>query len=149
MPPWCRCLAIPRLNSASSNWASRSRRSSSNRRKPCARSRKPSRNAGGRSSRRPTSRRNDEPSNLFELLQAAHDANRRWHRRIRKAGLPIGDADFADIDVALGIQRDAARREEFAGLEARTILAAEPRDPLSLCIANAQSRAQIRRLAIV
>src|ERR1700686_2537119 len=69
------------------------------------------------------------PLDFLQLLQAAND---RRHRRIRKAGLPVGDADFAEIDVALRIQRDAVRCEEFAGLEARTILAAEPRDALSL-----------------
>src|SRR6202163_401880 len=85
------------------------------------------------------------PLDFLQLLQAAND---RRHRRIRKAGLPVGDADFAEIDVALRIQRDAVRCEEFAGLEARTILAAEPRDALSLGVDDGQAGAQIWRLQV-
>src|SRR5216684_4430691 len=63
--------------------------------------------------------------NSCQLLQAAHH---RRYRRIRKTGLPVGNADFADIDVAFGIERDAVRREELAGLEAGAVFAAEPCD---------------------
>src|ERR1700730_14072468 len=80
------------------------------------------------------------PLDFLQLLQAAND---RRHRRIRKAGLPVGDADFAEIDVAPRIQRDAVRCEEFAALEARTILAAQPRDALSLGVDDGQPGAQI------
>src|SRR5712692_8990557 len=85
------------------------------------------------------------PLDFLQLLQAAND---RRHRRIRKAGLPVGDADFAEIDVALRIQRDAVRCEEFAGLEARTVLAAEPCDALSLGVDDGQAGAQIGRLQV-
>src|SRR3984885_16110737 len=81
----------------------------------------------------------------LQLLQAA---NHRGHRRIRKAGLPVGDADFADIDVAFGIERDAMRRQELAGLEAGTVFAAEPRDALALEVDEGQARAQIGHLAV-
>src|ERR1700682_4907194 len=91
----------------------------------------------------PTRRR--ETLDFLQLLQAA---NHRRHWRIRKAGLPVGDADFADIDGALRIQRDAVRREKFAGLKAGTILAAEPRDALSFGIDDAQARSQIRRFQV-
>src|ERR1700687_3198272 len=104
---------------------------------------KPRRN-GGRSLGYPSSRRN-ETLNFFQFLQTA---NHRRHWRIRKAGLPVGDADFADIDVALGIQRDAVRCEELAGLEAWTVFAAAPRDALSLVIDDAQARTEIRHLTI-
>src|ERR1700687_1954334 len=104
---------------------------------------KPRRN-GGRSLGYPRSRRNERVK-FFQFLKTA---NHRRHWRIREAGLPVGDADFADIDVALRIQRDAVRREEFAGLEAGTVLAAEPGDALSLGVDDAQARAQIRHLAI-
>jgi hypothetical protein len=40
------------------------------------------------------------PLNPFQLLRAARHRHLWWHRRVRKAGLPVGDADFADIDVA-------------------------------------------------
>ena len=84
---------------------------------------------------------------LFQLLQAARRAHLRRHRRVRKAGLPVGDADLADIDVAFGIQRDAVRREEFADLDARAVLAAEPRDAFALRVDDGQPRAEIGRLA--
>src|SRR5260221_1049187 len=86
-----------------------------------------------------------KPLNLFQLLQAAHHLR---HRRVRKTRAPVGDADFADIDVALRIQREAVRREEFSGLEARAVLAAKPRDPLALGVNDGQARTQIRNLAI-
>src|SRR5580704_15561441 len=85
------------------------------------------------------------PLNPFQLLQAADHGR---HRYIRKAALPVGDADLADIDVALRIQRNAVRREELADLKARTILATEPRDTLALGVDDGQARTQIRRLAI-
>src|SRR5258708_39876689 len=86
-----------------------------------------------------------KPLNLFQLLQAAHHLR---HRRVRKTRAPVGDADFADIDVALRIQREAVRREEFAGLDARAVLAAKPRDPLALGVNDGQARTQTRHLAI-
>src|SRR5450755_1176269 len=95
---------------------------------------------GGR--RGPDMRR---PLDFLQLLQAAYD---RRHRRIRKTGLPVGDADFAEIDVALRIQCDAVRCKEFAGLKAGTILAAEPCNALSLGIDDGQARAQIWRLQV-
>src|SRR4029077_16316516 len=61
----------------------------------------------------------------FELLQAAHHLR---HRSLGKARLPVGDADLAEIDVALRIERNAVRREELADVESGTVLAAEPRD---------------------
>src|ERR1700704_4667047 len=85
------------------------------------------------------------PLDFLQLLQAAND---RRHRGIRKAGLPVGDADFAEIDVALRIQRDAVRRQEFAGLQPWTVFAAEPRDALAFGVDDGQARAQIRRLQI-
>src|SRR5262249_48632226 len=55
--------------------------------------------------------------NLLQFLQTPFHPYLRGHLGVRKTRLPVGDADFADIDVALGIHRDAVRREEFAGLE--------------------------------
>src|SRR6185295_5292001 len=86
--------------------------------------------------------------NSLQLLQAARRRYFRWHRRIRKTGLPVGDADFADIDVAARVQRDAVRRQEFSGLEAGTVLAAEPRDALALGVDDGQARPEIWHLPI-
>ena len=52
-------LADPRCESGLTTLASRSRRATGSRRKPCGCFRRSRRNAGGRSSRRPTSRWND------------------------------------------------------------------------------------------
>ena len=78
---------------------------------------------------------------LLQLLQAAHHLR---HRRVGKAGLPVRDADLAEIDVALRVERDAVRREEFADLKSRAVLAAEPRDPLALRVHDGQARPEIR-----
>src|SRR6266705_588184 len=72
--------------------------------------------------------------NLLQLLQTARHADFRRHLGVRKAGLPVGDADLAEIDVAFGIQRNAVGGEEFAGLDPRAVLAAEPGDALALGI---------------
>src|SRR5580698_881381 len=69
--------------------------------------------------------------NLLQLLQAARHANCRRHRRVPKTGLPVGDADLADIDVAVRIQRHAVRGEKLAGFQARAVLATEPCDALA------------------
>src|SRR5258708_6576125 len=82
----------------------------------------------------------DESSHLFQLLDAAHD---RRHRRIGKAGLPVGDADFADVNIALGVEREAVRREELADIEPGPILAAEPPDLLALRVHEGEARADI------
>src|SRR5665213_3445000 len=81
----------------------------------------------------------------LQLLQAA---NHGWHRRIRKAGLPVGHADFADIDVAPRIHCDAMRSEELTGRKAGTVLTTEPRDTLALAINDGQARAEVRNPAI-
>src|SRR4051812_18986404 len=86
-------------------------------------------------------------SNLFQLLQAACQPDPRRHRHIGKAGLPISDADFADVYVANRVQRDAVRRQEFAGLEAGTIVA-QPGDALALGVDDGQARAEVGDLAI-
>src|SRR4051794_30066593 len=56
---------------------------------------------------RPKAGHDDEMDtlNLLQLLQAARHADLGRHWRIRKAGLPVGDADFAEIDVTLRIDR--------------------------------------------
>ena len=74
-------------------------------------------------------------SNLMSSRFSGHaplHPHMRRHRGIRKAGLPVGVADLADVDVAARIERDAVRRDEFAGLEAGPVLAAQPRDALPL-----------------
>src|ERR1700704_3500678 len=83
--------------------------------------------------------------NLLQLLQAARDAHFRRHRGVRKAGLPVGDADLAKINVAPGIHRDAVRREKFAGLNAWAVLAAEPGDAITLGVDDGKPRAEIGR----
>src|ERR1700710_2846176 len=83
------------------------------------------------------------PLNPLKLLQAARHRYLRWHRRIRKTGFPVGDADFADIDVATRVQRDAVRRQEFSGLDAGAVLAAKPRDAFSLSVHDAEARPEI------
>src|SRR5215213_10707471 len=81
----------------------------------------------------------------FQLLQTAHD---RRHRRIGEAGLPVRDADFAQVNVALRVERDPVRREELADVESRPTLAAEPRDALALRVHNGQARTEIGRMQI-
>src|SRR5205809_7972246 len=76
----------------------------------------------------------------FELLQAAHDLR---HRRVGEARLPVRHTDFAEIDVALRIERDAMRREEFSCLQSGSVLAAEPRDALALRVDDSETRAEI------
>ena len=44
--------------------------------------------------------------------------------------------------------RDAVRGEEFAGLQPRAVLAAEPGDPFAFCIDDRKPRAEIGHLAI-
>src|SRR5215470_13368473 len=83
--------------------------------------------------------------NPLELLQAAHDF-RPW--RVREARLPGGDADFAHINVAARVERKAVRREELAGIEARPLLPAKPRDALGLRVDDGQTRPEIRDLEI-
>jgi hypothetical protein len=87
----------------------------------------------------------EKTSDLFQLLQAA---NNRGHRRVRKAGFPIGNADLADINIASGIERDAVRGEEPSGLETGAVFAAQPRDAFSPGIHDAQARTEIWDLAI-
>src|SRR5581483_4450426 len=81
----------------------------------------------------------------LELLQTAHH---RWHRRVRKARLPVGHADFADIDVTPGIQCEAMRRQELSGREPGTVLAPEPRDTRAPAVQNGQARSEIGNPAI-
>src|SRR5581483_2177323 len=81
----------------------------------------------------------------LELLQTAHH---RWHWRVRKARLPVGHADFADIDVTPGIQREAMRRQELSGREPGTVLAPEPRDTRALAVQNGEAGAEIGNPAI-
>src|SRR3954453_21138602 len=85
---------------------------------------------------------------LLQLLQTAADFQLRRHRRIRKAGLPVGDADFADINIAFRIHCDAVRREEFAGFQPRAVLAAEPGDAVALGVDDREPWAEIGHLAI-
>src|SRR5438552_453902 len=75
-------------------------------------------------------------------------ANLRRHRRVRKTRFPVGDADLADIDVAFGIERQPVRRQEFAGLKPRAMLAAEPCDAVALGIDDGQARAEIGHFQI-
>src|SRR6185295_12871177 len=55
---------------------------------------------------------------------------------------------FADIDVTLRIHRDAVRREKFAGLQPRAVLAAEPGDAVTLGVDDREPWAEIGHLAI-
>src|SRR4051794_35000874 len=84
----------------------------------------------------------------LQLLQTSRRAHRGRHLLIRKAGLPVGDADLADIDVAPGIQRDAVRRQEFSARNARARLAAEPRDAVAFRVHDREPRAEIGHLAV-
>src|SRR5262249_28144798 len=69
-------------------------------------------------------------------------------RRVREVCLPGGDADFAHINVTARIERKAVRREELAGVEARPLLPAEPRDTLALRVHNRQAGPEIRDLEV-
>src|ERR1051325_5183165 len=84
-------------------------------------------------------------AHALQLLQAAYHLR---HRRIREAGLPVGDADFAQIDIALGVERDPVGREEFAAIEPGPVLAAEPADLLSLRIHNREARPDVSVLPV-
>src|ERR1700730_10660125 len=59
---------------------------------------------------------------LLQLLQGADGAG---HWLVGEARLPVGVGDLADVDVALGIECEAVRRDELAGFEPSALLAAE------------------------
>src|SRR5258708_7093465 len=86
--------------------------------------------------------------NSLQLLQTARHANLGRHRRVGKAGLPVGAADFAEIEAALEIERNAVGREEFSRLQPSAILAAEPGDALAFGIDDRKPRPEIRRLEV-
>src|ERR1044072_5959935 len=87
-------------------------------------------------------------SKPLQFLHATRRCPFRGHRRVGKAGLPVGDADLADVDIALRIQRDAVRREEFAAFQSGTVLTAEPRDALALSVHDREARPEVGHLAI-
>src|SRR5581483_827281 len=68
---------------------------------------------------------------LFQLLERADDGR---HGTVGEARLPVGVGDLAHVDVAAGIDGQAVRGDELAGLQARSLLAAEPRDQLAVDI---------------
>src|SRR5689334_14121472 len=76
----------------------------------------------------------------LQLLQAPRRAHHGRQLLVGEAGRPIGDADFADIDVAPRIQREAVRRQELAGRNARTRFAAEPSEALALRVDDGEPR---------
>src|SRR5204863_8864531 len=84
-------------------------------------------------------------AHLLQLLQGADGAR---HRLVGEAGLPVGVGDLADVDVAFGIERQAVRGDELAGLEPGALLAAEPGDQLALAVHDGKARAQVGRLEI-
>src|SRR5262249_40138130 len=87
-------------------------------------------------------------ADFFQLLQAAALAHFRWHWRLWKARLPVGDADLADIDVASRVERQPVRRQEFSSLDAWAMLAAAPRNAFALGIHDGQARAEIGHFEI-
>src|SRR5690349_4224835 len=76
--------------------------------------------------------------NLHELLQAA-EAGRDRLAPGADAAAPIGEGDFADIDVAAGIDGEAVRRDELAGGEPGMLMA-EPRQEFALLGVDADPR---------
>src|SRR5436190_11814484 len=82
------------------------------------------------------------------LLQLLQGADRARHRLVGEAGLPVGVGDLADVDVAFGIERQAVRGDELAGLGPGALLAAEPGDQLALAVDDGKARAQVGRLEI-
>src|SRR5216683_8096656 len=61
---------------------------------------------------------------------------------------PVGVAHLADIDAALAVDGEAMRRQEAAGLLARTMLAAQPRDQPTLLVDDGEPRPQVGVLAV-
>src|SRR5215472_17962165 len=70
------------------------------------------------------------------------------HLLVRKAGPPVGNADFANINVAFGVERDAMRSEELSTFNPGPLLAAKPRDARSFVIDDGQARTEIGHLAV-
>src|SRR5262249_17286726 len=83
---------------------------------------------------RPAPRNDRLRGNPLQLLQAPRPPDLRRHRLVRKARLPVGDTDLANIDVAARVQSEAVWREELAGFDTWSLLAAEPRDARAPCI---------------
>src|SRR2546421_11562706 len=76
------------------------------------------------------------------LLQLLQGADRARHRLVGEARLPVGVGDLADVDVAFGVERQAVRGDELAGLEPGALLAAEPGDQPAFGVDDGKTRAQ-------
>src|SRR5258707_14012054 len=77
-------------------------------------------------------------AHLHQLLQTAQ-AGRDLFALGADAAAPIGEADFADIDVAAAIDGEPVRRDELAGGEPGMLMA-QPRQQFALVGVDADPR---------
>ena len=56
---------------------------------------------------------------------------------------PVGKAHFADVNIAVPVERHTMRRDEFTGHIARAILSTQSRDHRAVFIDNADAWADI------
>src|SRR3954453_23067003 len=77
-------------------------------------------------------------AHLHQLLQAAQ-AGRDLLALGANAAAPIGERDFADIDVAAAVDREPVRRDELAGGEPGMLMA-QPRQQFALVGVDADPR---------
>src|SRR6266436_9011436 len=85
-------------------------------------------------------------AHLHQLLQAPQPGRDRLALGA-DAAAPIGEADFADIDVAARIDREPVRRDELAGLEPG-MRVAEARQEFALMGVDADPRTAIRDIDV-
>src|SRR3954470_19733939 len=77
-------------------------------------------------------------TDLHQLLQAAQAGRDRLAPGAH-ATAPIGEGDFADIDVAAAVDREPVRRDELAGSEPGMLMA-QPRQQFALVGVDADPR---------
>src|SRR5687768_15741428 len=82
---------------------------------------------------------------LFQLLQRAHAPA---DLLLREEARVLGVAHLADVDVAARIEGEAVRRDEFARLEARAVLAAQASQQLAFLVDERESRTEVGMLAV-
>src|SRR5262245_58556262 len=80
---------------------------------------------------------------LTQPLQLLQRTDGLGFRRLGETGLPVGVGDLANVDVALGVEGEPVRRQELAGFQPRSVLAAEAGHQLALGIDDRQARPEV------